>query len=283
MDSIIKGSFWTDARVEESPAEVKLACLWLITNPARDLCGFTSVSNKRFEFETGLSASALEGASKGLSSSFVKLPGGVWFAVHFLRHQFGKGGKLSLGNKVVIAAVRHALKLPEPLRRAFFEAYPELEELTGNFPQNPSEKNPPSIPLPENRDGVRVRVRVREGEEKEGCGEETQGGTIDLLSIVQAYPRREGDKEALEAVRASIRKGAEPQAMLAGTRAIAAVIPLLPSGHLNAFVVSAARFFRDERWRDDPQTWRRVGTAKNGAQAGKLDLGGRRAEPIKTT
>jgi len=117
----------------------------------------------------------------------------------------------------------------------------------------------------------------------EGDFIQTSVSGIDLVTIVSAYPRREGDKEALEAVRSSIRKGAEPKAMLAGTRAIAAVIPLLPSGHLNAFVVSAARFFRDERWRDDPQTWRLVGTAKNGAQAGKLDLGGRRAEPIKTT
>lgn len=282
MDSIIKSSFWTDARVEESTAEVKLACVWLISNPSRDLCGFTTVSNKRFEFETGLPASALEGASMGLPSSITKLPGGVWFMRNFLRHQFGKGGKLSLGNKVVIAAARHAAKLPEPLRRAFFEAYPELVDLAGNSPKTAGGNNPPSIPHTENRDGV--RVRVREGEEyKEGCGEETRGVEVDPVAIVQAYPRRQGDKQALEAVLASIRKGASPEAMLAGTLAIAAEVAMLPSGPLNTYVPSADRFFRDERWRDDPLTWQRQGTARNGAQAGKLNLGGRKAEPIKTT
>jgi hypothetical protein len=101
----------------------------------------------------------------------------------------------------------------------------------------------------------------------------------DLLSIVHSYPRRENDAQALEAVRASLRKGATLAEILAGTLAVAAVIPSLPSGHLNAFVVSAGRFFRDERWRDDPQTWKRSG-GKHGVAVGKLDLGGRRAAPI---
>jgi len=276
MDSTIKGSFWTDARVEEAPAEVKLAALWLISNPARDLCGFTTVSNKRFEFETGLSASSLQGAVEGLPSSFVKLPGGVWFAVNFLRHQFGKGGQLSLKNNVIVAATRHASKLPEPLRRAFFEAYPELVELVTKGAQIPAQSEPPPEGVTPNPEGVRVRVRVREGEgaREEGCGEKP-----DLLGIVHSYPRRENDMLALEAVRASLRKGASAAEILAGTKAVAAVIPSLPSGHLNAFVVSAGRFFRDERWRDDPQTWKRHG-GKNGVAVGKLDLGGRKAVPM---
>ena len=100
---------------------------------------------------------------------------------------------------------------------------------------------------------------------------------IDPVSIVHAYPRREGDKEALEAVAASVRKGAKLETILAGTRAIAAVISSMPSGHLNGFLVSAAKFFRDERWRDDPATWQRHAAMKNGKQVGKLDLGGRRS------
>lgn len=277
MDAIIKGSFWTDHRIENASAEVKLACLWLITNPARDLCGFTSVSNRRFEFEASLPVNALEGASEGLPSSFVKLPGGVWFAVNFLRHQFGKGGRLSLKNNVIVAAVRHATKLPEPLRRAFFEAYPELLEMAPDRPVSTNESEAPSKGDSENPEGVRVRERAREGvEEREGCGE----GSIDLVGIVHAYPRREADKEALEALQASVRKGAEPSAILAGTRAIAAVIATLPSGSGNAFVVSAAKFFRNERWRDDPQTWRRAG-GRNGEQPGTLNLGGRKSVPLR--
>jgi hypothetical protein len=273
MDAIIKGSFWTDHRIENASAEVKLACLWLITNPARDLCGFTSVSNKRFEFEASLPPSILEGVSEGLPSSFKLMPGGVWFAVNFLRHQFGKGGKLSLGNKVIIAAVRHASKLPDPLRMAFFEAYPELIELAENSSKNHDQNNPPSKPLAENRHGVRERVREGERVNEEGCGEKHP----DYADIVGAYPKREAVAEALGHVARSVRNGADPAAILTGTRAIAAVIGQLPSGHLNAFVVSAGTFFKNERWRDDPQTWLRSGAAKNGAAAGSLKLGGREA------
>ena len=108
-----------------------------------------------------------------------------------------------------------------------------------------------------------------------GDGNHFAGGEVDLLGIVHAYPRREGDMMALTAIKDSVRKGAEPSTILAGTRAIAAVIPTLPSGHLNAFVVSAAKFFQTERWRDDPATWRRS-AGRNGVQPGTLDLGGRK-------
>ncbi len=102
----------------------------------------------------------------------------------------------------------------------------------------------------------------------------------DLPGIVALYPRRENVKEALEFLTASIRKGAEPETVMAGTRAIAAVIQQLPSGALNSYVPNAGTFFKNERWRDDPQTWRRNATTKNGAQMGKLDLGGRRASEV---
>lgn len=105
------------------------------------------------------------------------------------------------------------------------------------------------------------------------------GGGLDLVGIVHAYPRREGDKEALEHLQASIRRGADPDMILAGTRAIAAIIPRLPAGKDNTRVISAWRFFKDERWRDDPQTWLRNGT-KTGVAPGKLDLGGRKAVPL---
>jgi len=102
---------------------------------------------------------------------------------------------------------------------------------------------------------------------------------VDLQAIVQAYPRRQDDAEAMECIRASIRQGNDPDVILAGTRAIAAIIPQLPSGHLNAFVVSAGSFFRKEKWRDDPQTWLRNAGSKNGAMPKPLNLGGRRPGP----
>lgn len=101
----------------------------------------------------------------------------------------------------------------------------------------------------------------------------------DLWAIVQGYPKRQGDREALEHLQRSIKAGADPTTILAGTRAIAAVIPMIPSGHLNAYVCSAATFFKNERWRDDPQTWVR-NAGRNGGSLGKLDLGGRRVGEI---
>jgi hypothetical protein len=281
MDATLKATFWTDPRVEDLTAEEKLAAAWLVTNPTRDLCGFTRVSNRRFTFETKLDPSALEGVSKGLPSSFIRLPGNVFFAANFLRHQFGKGGRISLKNKVIVAAVRLALALKDAEREAFFAAYPELEKL---IPE-PAKNEGASIPLAENRHGVRVRVRVREGEgaREEGSGE--KGPAVppsewvpDPISIVSAYPRREDMTRAVEYVEASMRRGADPRAILSGVRAIAAIIPKLPSGHLNAFVCSSGRFFKDERWRDDPATWvRNCAHGKNGAALGKLSLGGRKA------
>ena len=102
----------------------------------------------------------------------------------------------------------------------------------------------------------------------------------DLPGIVDAYPRRQDVAQALDHLRASIRKGADPAVVLAGTRAIAAVISQLPSGALNAYVPSAATFFKNERWKDDPGTWLRNAGSKNGAAFKPLDLGGRRVGEV---
>jgi len=103
---------------------------------------------------------------------------------------------------------------------------------------------------------------------------------IDFQSIVGAYPRRENVQEALGYVSDSVKRGADPAAILTGTRAIAAVIGQLPSAHLNAFVVSAKTFFKNERWRDDPQTWLRHGASKNGAAASSVNIGGRKFNSV---
>jgi hypothetical protein len=269
MNAIVKSSFWTDERLEEAPPEIKLTVLWLITNPGRDLCGFTKVSNKRFTFETGLPSSSLDGGSIALPSSIRKLPGGVYFVTNFLRHQFGKGGELNGKNKVLIAAARHAMALPSPMRKAFQEAYPELFSEGENELKN----DPPSIPHRSPPEGV--RVRVREGDMKEGGVGENK-----LPDIVALYPKRERQSEAVEALAVHVRKGTDLDAVAAGTRAIAAIIQRMPGGHLNAYVPSAATFFRNRRWEDDPKTWLRNAGRTNGAPVEELNLGGRR--PART-
>lgn len=81
-------------------------------------------------------------------------------------------------------------------------------------------------------------------------------------TIVGAYPRREDVTEALKEVARQLEAGADAEAMLAGTRSIAAVIRSLPSGPLNCYVPGAFKFFQRQRWRDDPETFRRQAAAK---------------------
>lgn len=189
MDATIKASFWTDCRIEDAPAEVKLACLWMVTNPTRDLCGFTCATGRRFEFETGLKKADLAEACESISESFRELPGGVLFAVNFLRHQFGKGGKISPKNNVITAAVNHAKKLPEALQEAFFGAYPELDDREA--PPHPlgTPLAPPPHPLTPFSQGVRVRAGAGAEQEQEQEQENLQEDGADLDESLKARLR----------------------------------------------------------------------------------------------
>lgn len=113
--------------------------------------------------------------------------------------------------------------------------------------------------------------------EEESVDKSTLFREVRIPDVVALYPRREKIAEAIEALAVHVRKGADLDAVDAGTRAIAAVIARLPGQHLNAFVPSADKFFRNRRWEDDPQTWlRNAGKFANGAPPRTLDLGGRR-------
>jgi len=124
----------------------------------------------------------------------------------------------------------------------------------------------------------------REGERKENGKEgevppkspkgDREGRGHDLFNLVCLYPRREGQAQAMINLKRHLDAGADPGAVAAGTRAIAAAIQQLPGGALNSRVLSAERFFRERRWEDDPLTWLR-NQHGNGAPSGDLDLGGR--------
>jgi len=77
------------------------------------------------------------------------------------------------------------------------------------------------------------------------------------LTITSAYPRREKIALALSIVLKDLNDGESFDEILASTKAIAAVIRSLPSGASNRYVPSAETFFRDKRWQDDPETFRR--------------------------
>lgn len=106
----------------------------------------------------------------------------------------------------------------------------------------------------------------------------------DPKTIVDAYPRREKVAEALAVVARLLADGEDYEAMLAGTRACAAVIRTLPSGPMNRYVPSADTFFRLKRWNDDPETFRRQGNQSSGQGQMSLEdaaksLGRRAVDP----
>jgi hypothetical protein len=117
------------------------------------------------------------------------------------------------------------------------------------------------------------------------------GGTAECLepeAIAELYPRRQAVREAVRHIARHIADGVDARAIADGTRAIAEVIRQLPSGHLNAYVPSAEKFFAHRRWEDDPRTWLRLSpangphaTARNGGQPEKLSLGGRTGRTIR--
>lgn len=105
-----------------------------------------------------------------------------------------------------------------------------------------------------------IEEKGREYEEEENTNTKAPragAGGVDVLSIVNAYPRRERQAECLQIVARHIEDGEDPLAIMAGTKAIADVIRTLPSGSQNRYVAGAHGFFIGKRWQDDPETWRR--------------------------
>lgn len=108
----------------------------------------------------------------------------------------------------------------------------------------------------------------------------TLGEAMKLPDVVSLYPKREKQAEAIEALAAHVRKGVDLDSVADGTRAIAAIIGRMPGGALNAYVPSAATFFRNRRWEDDPKTWLRQAKT-NGAPVEELFQGGRKGTTIE--
>lgn len=133
------------------------------------------------------------------------------------------------------------------------------------------------------RHADKKRPREEKRREEDDSKESSCADVLKVPEIVAIYPKRERQSEAIEALAAHARKGADLEAVASGTRAIAAVIQRMPGGALNAYVPSAATFFRNRRWEDDPKTWlRQARTNGNGAPVEELfQGGGRKARTIE--
>lgn len=143
----------------------------------------------------------------------------------------------------------------------------------GGRPKKETQPKPPGFQSlnPDETGCVKIAETERKGKEGNGIERESAGASSaqksfsgEPLTIVQAYPRREKTAEALTLVARHLADGEDFEAMLAGTRAAAAVIRTLPSGHLNRYVPSAESFFQQKRWKDDPETLKRQGSQSTG-------------------
>lgn len=123
MNALIKSNFWTQEELENASSEVKLAALWLCTNPARDAAGFTRVSARRFTFETGLDPAVLNQVVR--LPQYEKFDDGTFWVVGFVQHQCGNGDKL-LKNNMTKGCIRALEALPRACQARFYGEYPEL-------------------------------------------------------------------------------------------------------------------------------------------------------------
>jgi hypothetical protein len=113
-------------------------------------------------------------------------------------------------------------------------------------------ENHPGVTATGELPGVKEGRKGKERKEEEGC----ISREAIVFDIVAAYPIRTDQAEAERAVVEAIEAGEDPTFILAGTRAIAAVIAGVPSGSLNRYLPSPTRFFRERKYRDDPAVWR---------------------------
>jgi|688.fasta_scaffold203415_2 hypothetical protein len=128
MDTKISPSFWLDPAIEPLDAEAKLALLWLQTAHI-SMCGWVSVSQRRFVFETACPIEALQRATQALGRAIVVHPDGYWLR-DFIRQQIGDGQKLA-DNNMAPPCVKAAIATPSEISEAIFSEYPSLLKVLG--------------------------------------------------------------------------------------------------------------------------------------------------------
>jgi hypothetical protein len=161
MDAKISPAFWDD--LEDQPSEVKLTCLWAMTNSSRDNCGVFRFAPARFAFQTGLPATWLLKTIEALPRMFF-VDGEKVLLRNFIRYQIGVGQALARDNQA--KGLHKGFKLVSArLQSAILETYPELKPLlspyqalsstgkpleTLGFPSSSPSDTPPENPsLPE--------------------------------------------------------------------------------------------------------------------------------------
>lgn len=186
MDTKISAQFWGKDRIENAPAEVKLAALWMLTNSRVNMAGYAETTEKRFAFETGLAPEWYARALDALHATFKALPGGYWIR-GYITHQIGRGDSLVRNHmaKPLVACLK-GLGRPSVIELVI-EEYPELE---GFLMEKPSARAPEA---PEQSRAEQSRVRAeKEKEQSQGVQGDPRADTLPgLPAEPEAEPSRD--------------------------------------------------------------------------------------------
>ncbi len=195
------------------------------------------------------------------------------------------------GEDAVKSALRELATLLYLDRRTVRDQSGKLRT-TLHFSEEPKAKNPPSVEG-ENRQGqnrqsvnrppgqpppgqptagkapsLETTVRNDGVETKERNHSQETGEDDSMVSLIWgAYPRKQSEKPAREAITAAIaRISAKHEApgdwILERTKAYAAAVELWPASE-KRFIPHPAKWFTDENYSDDPTTWHRHGKTGN--------------------
>ena len=109
------------------------------------------------------------------------------------------------------------------------------------------------------------RTRNKEEPRKEEESKDKEKALrANAVSIYEAYPCKVARKKAIESIEKAIRQGANPEVLLDKTTAFAA----LWNGDLT-YCPNPTTWFNQERFNDDPSTWRRANGVKPKADHSK--------------
>jgi len=149
MDPKLTRDDWPNPDLEDKEPALRLARLWMKTNPDIDLLGAFRFSAFRFCGATGLEAIWAERAFEDFAELFVRDGSWVWVR-HWIRDQIGVGtalvGRDGVPNRMVNGFVKTWCLLPEKIRVAVLAQYPELTGFFGSLSWHEALRKPSRSP-----------------------------------------------------------------------------------------------------------------------------------------
>lgn len=212
---------WDDPWFRQLPGCHKLVFLYIV-----DRCnnaGFWEVDEDAICWHTKIEPKHLEGAWKGLDRGIKGASGWVWVR-RFLKHQKNEPlNALNPAHRQIIALISE--------QRERFKSCPEFQQFIGAYK---------GLLSPIGK-GTGKGKKERESPERERIAEE----------IYACYPRKVAKDVAIKAICGAIARGTSPIVLLERTKAFAAA----RNGDMD-FCPNPATWFNQERFNDDPETWK---------------------------